>query len=57
MHFDNVKIYSNDAVPVTAAPSTPAALPTTGGDTSAPLALAFGAFALLLLGLWVRQQR
>jgi LPXTG-motif cell wall-anchored protein len=57
MHFDNVKIYSNDAVPVTAAPSTPAALPTTGGDTSAPLALAFGAFGLLLLGLWVRQRR
>jgi len=57
MHFDNVKVYSNDAAPVTAAPSAPVALPTTGGDTSTPLALAFGAFALLLLGLWVRQRR
>ena len=57
MHFDNVKVYSNDAAPVTAAPSVPVALPTTGGDTSTPLALAFGAFALLLLGLWVRQRR
>jgi LPXTG-motif cell wall-anchored protein len=57
MHFDNVKVYSNDAVPVTTAPSIPAALPTTGAADSAPLALAFGAFALLLLGLWVRQRR
>lgn len=57
MHFDNVKVYSSEAAPVAAAPSAPAALPTTGGDTSAPLALAFGAFVLLMLGLWVRQRR
>ena len=57
MHFDNIKVYSNDVVPVTGAPSTPAALPTTGGADTAPLALAAGAFALLLLGLWVRQRR
>lgn len=57
MHFDNVKIYSSEVAPAAASPSAPAALPTTGGDTSAPLALAFGAFALLLLGMWVRQRR
>ncbi len=58
MHFDNVKVYSNDAAPITGAPSAPAALPTTGGDTtSLPSALAVAAFALLLLGLWVRQRR
>jgi len=57
MHFDNVKVYSNEAAPAAAVPNAPAALPTTGGDTNSPLALAFGAFALLLLGLWVRQRR
>jgi hypothetical protein len=50
-HYDNVEIYTTDA----AAPTT---LPTTSqeGD-SVPLAIAGFAFALLLLGLWVRQRR
>jgi hypothetical protein len=52
-HWDNLVIYTTDA-PGAAAP---AALPTTGGDSSAPLALAAWAFAMLLLGLWVRQRR
>jgi LPXTG-motif cell wall-anchored protein len=52
-HWDNLVLYTTDAPGATA----PAALPTTGGESSAPLALAFGAFALMLLGLWVRQRR
>jgi hypothetical protein len=52
-HWDNMVLYTTDA-PST---SVPAALPTTGGDTSAPLALAAWAFALLLLGMWVRRPR
>jgi hypothetical protein len=57
MHFDNIKVYSNAAAPVSGAQNAPAALPTTGGDSSAPLALAAWAFGLLLLGMWVRQRR
>jgi len=57
MHFDNIKIYSEEAAPA-AAPSKPAALPTTGAaNTSAPLALAACSFALLLIGMWVRRRR
>ncbi|HJZ47622.1 MAG TPA: family 16 glycoside hydrolase [Roseiflexaceae bacterium] len=57
MHFDNIKVYSNEAAPATGAQNAPAALPTTGADGAAPLALAAWAFALLLMGLWVRQRR
>jgi hypothetical protein len=57
MHFDNVKVYSNDAKPVTGGQSAPAALPTTGAAGDVPLSLAAFAFALLLMGLWVRQRR
>jgi hypothetical protein len=53
-HWDNVLIYTTDAPSA----NTPSALPTTAGaDTSMPLALAAFAFALLMLGLWVRQRR
>lgn len=52
-HFDNLTVYTTDA-PSTAAPAT---LPTTGTADNLPLALAAWAFALLLLGLWVRQRR
>jgi LPXTG-motif cell wall-anchored protein len=59
-HYDNVKIYTTDA-PATGQPTStnqPAQLPTTG-QAESDLTLAFGAlaFALLLLGLWVRQRR
>ena len=63
-HFDNVKIYTADDVSAggsqasTGASGAPASLPKTGqpaGDAS--LALAAGALALLLAGLWVRQRR
>jgi LPXTG-motif cell wall-anchored protein len=58
MHFDNVKVYSEDATAIVPAQSKPAALPTTGdAGASASLTLGAFAFALLLLGLWVRQRR
>jgi hypothetical protein len=64
MHFDNVKVYTTD----TAAPATgqtsgtatgqPTNLPATGQPGAIePLALAAGAFVLLMLGLWARQRR
>jgi hypothetical protein len=51
-HWDNALIYTTDTA------TAPAALPTTGqADEGAPLAVAAFAFALLMLGLWVRQRR
>jgi hypothetical protein len=65
-HFDNVKIYTTDAVTAqptaTAQPAggagQPAQMPATG-DPQGSVPLALGAFALVLLvaGLWVRQRR
>jgi hypothetical protein len=53
-HWDSAVIYTTD----TPTETTPAQLPTTGqAGESAVLALATFAFALLLLGLWVRQRR
>ena len=62
-HFDNVSIYTTDDVAAAGGQAAtgggaPASLPKTGqtgGDVS--LALAAGALALLLAGLWVRQRR
>lgn len=53
-HFDNLEVYTTDA-PGAAVPNT---LPSTGqAGESVSLALAAFAFALLLLGVWVRTAR